>query len=53
VTPEAQKKISNEKNFTFLRDQAKAPGGLEKLLDLINDPKIAKMYKSLVKFKDL
>jgi hypothetical protein len=26
-TPEAQKQISNEKNFTFLSDEAKAPGG--------------------------
>ena len=48
VTPEAQKQISMKKTLQFLSDEAKAPGGLKKTFEAINDPKIVKMFNSLV-----
>jgi len=47
-TPEAQKKITMNKTLKFLSDEAKAPGGIEKTFASINDPKIRKMFESLV-----
>ena len=46
-TPEAQKQITMKKTLEFLRNEAKAPGGLEKTFGAINDPKIIRMFNSL------
>ena len=48
-TPEAQKQITMKKTLEFLRNEAKAPGGLEKTFRSINDPKIQRMFESLSK----
>jgi len=47
-TPEAQKQITMKNTLEFLQEQAKAPGGLQKTFSAINDPKITKMFNSLV-----
>jgi len=47
-TPEANKAITMNNTLQFLRNEAKAPGGLEKTFGAINDPKIIKMFNSLV-----
>ena len=47
-TPAANKKITLTKTLNFLAEKATAPGGLEKTFASINDPKIVKMFNSLV-----
>ena len=48
TTPAANKKITLTKTLNFLAEKATAPGGLEKTFASINDPKIVKMFNSLV-----
>lgn len=47
-TPAANKKITLTNTLKFLSEQATAPGGLQKTYASINDPKIVKMFQSLV-----
>lgn len=46
--PEAQKAVTMKKTLQFLKKEAEAPLGLEKTFAAINDPKITKMFNSLV-----